>query len=449
MEQQDKLKEKIRSAQEQADEYLRQMKMGEAHREAIAPDVVESLLQTLEELHVAEEELRVQNEELGATRLTIEAERARYLDLFEFAPDGYLVTDLQGVIKEANQAASHLLGIQADHLVGKPLANFVCEADRKEFRRQLNHLPEIGQLRDWDFCLQPRNGERLPVAATVAVTSDDIDGVSGLRWMLRDMTQRRQAEEELRKHREHLEDLVKERTQALRDAQEQLIRKERLAAIGKFAGGIVHDLRHPLSVINNVIYLLNSTISDPDEETVKYLAMLTEEVNHAKNIITDLLNFARTSEAKQTSVIVSDLVKSVLSKHSPPDGVTVELNIPDDNPLAYVDLVHIEQTLTNLIMNAYQAMPDGGELTINSMQYSADGLLIDVSDTGIGISPENMEKIFEPLFTTKQKGIGLGLVTSKMLVEANDGHIEVESTEGKGSSFRIYVPAYRETECNA
>ena len=571
MDKQDKLKEKIRSAQEQADEYLRQIEMDGEHRRDITPEAVESLLQSLEELHVAEEELRVQNAELETTRLSIEAERARYLDLFEFAPDGYLVTDPHGIIKEASQTAGDLLGIRAERLVGKPLATFIGGANRKEFRRQLNHLPEVGQLRDWDFYIEPRNGERLPVAATVAVTSDDVDEVSGLRWMLRDMTQRKQAEEalresqeryqslfnsirdailvadiertiincnpafvdlfgysfeeikgkktvsvyenreqfealgqniakrrgegsflytvkyqkksgevfpgetnvfylkdrdgeivgfiglirdiserlqaeeELQKHREHLEDLVKERTQELRVAQEQLIRKERLAAIGELAGGIAHELRHPLSVITNISFLLKSTTTDLDEETAEHMAMLDDEVHHANHIITDLLEFARTGEAARVAVSVEQLVADVFRKHPPPDRVIVELNVPDDPPLAFVDPGHLKQVLTNLVENAYQAMPEGGQLSVDCEQDTVDRSLITISDTGVGIPPENMEKIFEPLFTTKQRGIGLGLAVSKSLVEANDGHIEVQSQMGEGTTFRVYLPVTGKT----
>ena len=246
--------------------------------------------------------------------------------------------------------------------------------------------------------------------------------------------------------RQNLEILVEERTQALRDAQEQLIRKERLAALGQLAGGIAHELRRPLSAINNVSFLIKSMMTDLDEETAKLLAILDDEVHHADHIITDLLEFARTGEAQPTSASIEKLVDEIIKNHPSPEGVTTKIQIPDDLSPAYIDLGHIRQALTNLIENAYDAMPEGGELSVNSEQWAVDSVQIEVSDTGTGIPPENLEKIFEPLFTTKQKGIGLGLAISKSLIEANDGRIEVESEVNVGTTFRVFLPVAKETD---
>jgi len=277
-------------------------------------------------------------------------------------------------------------------------------------------------------------------------TEDDAKIAKALGDMAAIALRRIRAEEGLINYSNQLEKMVEKRTQALQEAQEQLIRKERLAAIGEFTGGIVHDLRHPLSVIANVVYLLNSTITDPDEETVEYLAMLTEEVNHAKNIITNLLEFARTGEAKPTSAPIDKLVEMVFEKHPPPDGVITEINLSDDLPPVYIDLGHIKQVLTNLIENGYDAMAEGGKLSVNGKRYKGNRIQITIRDTGTGIPPENLEKIFEPLFTTKQKGIGLGLAITKTLVEANDGRIEVESENNVGTTFRIFLPMAKETD---
>ncbi len=246
--------------------------------------------------------------------------------------------------------------------------------------------------------------------------------------------------------RQNLEVLVEERTQALRDTQEQLIRKERLAALGQLAGGIAHELRRPLSAINNVSFLLKSMMTDIDEETAKLLAILDDQVHHADHIITDLLEFARTGEAQPTSAPLDKLVDEIIKNHPSPEGVTTKIQIPDDLPPAYIDLGHIKQVLTNLIENAYDAMAEGGQLSVNGEQYTENSLQITIQDTGTGIPPENLEKIFEPLFTTKQKGIGLGLAISKSLIEANDGRIEVESEVNVGTTFRVFLPVAKETD---
>ncbi|MCP6761422.1 MAG: response regulator [Fischerella sp. CENA71] len=154
----------------------------------------QELQTTLEELQVAEEELRQQNEELARSRQAIELERQHYQDLFEFAPDGYLVTDTWGNIREANSAAATLLGLQQKHLIGKPLLVYIVESERKAFRTRLANLQ---QVQGWEVYLQPRKGD--PFSAMVAVSSiDDEQGQQlGWRWLLRDISDRKQMEQRL------------------------------------------------------------------------------------------------------------------------------------------------------------------------------------------------------------------------------------------------------------
>jgi len=221
MEKQDILKNKITHVQERANHFLRQIELNAEYQDSINPEAIETLLQTLEELSVAEEELRVQNDELANTRLTIEAERTRYLELFEFAPDGYLVTNTQGMIQEANQAAVILLNTPVHWLIGKPLVTFVRDDEKNEFRRQLNHLSKSGRVSNWDFYLKPRDRNALPISATVAAILKGNQEISELRWMLRDMTVQYQAQQELKLYQDQLEEKVKERTTALEAAQER------------------------------------------------------------------------------------------------------------------------------------------------------------------------------------------------------------------------------------
>jgi PAS domain S-box-containing protein len=254
-----------------------------------------------------------------------------------------------------------------------------------------------------------------------------------------DITERKRAEEKLKEYSERLEEMVKERTRELHEAQEQLVRREKLAVLGQLAGGVGHELRNPLGVISNAVYYLKMVLSDADETTREYLEMISTEVGNSTKIVSGLLDFARTRPAEREEIGVSDLVAQVLEKHSPPEGVHVTTEVASDLPTVYVDPRQIEQVLTNLVTNAYQAMPEGGSLTI-SAKAEQNKVAVSVTDTGCGISPENLEKLFEPLFTTKARGIGLGLAVSKNLVETNGGSIEVVSEEGKGSTFTIILP---------
>jgi len=267
--------------------------------------------------------------------------------------------------------------------------------------------------------------------------------VVGLVGIGRDITEQKQAEEEIRQLNTHLEQRVEARTSELRDALEQLARQEKLAVLGQMAGSVAHELRNPLSIITSAIYLLKIIQKDADGETKEYLDFIEKETIISNQIIADLLGFASNSSAESESVSVSDFVRQTLERYPPPTAVEVTIDIPPDLPLVYIDTRQMTQVLGNLTDNACQAMPEGGKLVIHGqLAGSCDQRFVAVSvcDTGVGIQPENMAKLFEPLFTTKPKGIGLGLVVCKKLTEANNGRIEVQSGPGQGSTFTLFLP---------
>lgn len=256
-----------------------------------------------------------------------------------------------------------------------------------------------------------------------------------------EITERKRIEEEVRKLNEELEQKVEERTKQLREAQEELVRKEKLAILGQLAGGVGHELRNPLGVINNAVYFLKTVMPDADETTKEYLNIIKDEVDNSQRIISDLLDFSRTKTPQPKLVAVNELINQNLGKCVIPENITVHIDISKTLPAVKVDPSQMGQVFHNLIINAVQAMPDGGSLEISAEEdREANALRISVTDTGHGISPENMEKLFQPLFTTKARGIGLGLVVSKRLTEANGGKIEVESQQGKGTTFTVRLP---------
>ncbi len=170
-----------------------------ADLKALVVETLEELSAALEELHVAAEELRQQNEELAATRQSVEAERQRYQDLFELAPDGYLVTDPEGIIREANRAAASLLGVRQEFLASKPLVVFVAEEARQAFHKRLTQMQQDATpAQDWQVSLQSREGEPFPASLTVAPVRDATGRLTGLRWLVRDISERKEAEELLR-----------------------------------------------------------------------------------------------------------------------------------------------------------------------------------------------------------------------------------------------------------
>jgi PAS domain S-box-containing protein len=196
---------RIEAAQNQLCALLSQIDDPSSEGRQLMTEAMDVLSQSLEELQVAEEELRRQNQELAATQRALEVQRRRYRELFTFAPDGYLVTDAEGVIREGNRAAAALLGVRQDHLVGKPLSTFVPEERRARFYDLVSHLCTENRARPdpWETRLRPRDGEPFPAALTVAPVREGGDGeLTGLRWLVRDVTARVEAQEALRESEE-------------------------------------------------------------------------------------------------------------------------------------------------------------------------------------------------------------------------------------------------------
>ncbi len=227
----------------------------------------------------------------------------------------------------------------------------------------------------------------------------------------------------------------------LAQMQEKLIRAERLAAIGELASGVSHELRNPLNVIRNCVYLLNIAISEKDEAgAAEALKVLDKQIDIANKIVTDLLDFTRIKPSMQTRVELPKLIEESLTWVTIPQQVKLNMNLNGFTQPLRTDPEQMSRVFTNLISNAVQAMNGkGGELTINT---AADAEYVSVvfSDTGCGIPEDNFKKIFEPLFTTKPTGIGLGLAIAKRLVEQNGGKIEVASEVGKGTTFTVKLP---------
>ena len=240
-----------------------------------------------------------------------------------------------------------------------------------------------------------------------------------------------------------IEDL-NETSRELKISQEQVVRSEKLATIGKLAGIISHELRNPLGVIRNGIYFLNMRLGKGvDKKVKKHLDILQEEINTSDNIITDILNFAHLRTVARKDVNVNDIIEKTLAQAVIPKNIKVQTDLAKNLPRVCVDVSQIKQVFFNIISNANQAMSAGGKLKITTT-FGKDSIVINISDTGCGIEKQNLNKIFDPLFSTKAKGIGLGLSTCWTILDAHIGTIEVESQVGKGSLFVMKLPVTRD-----
>jgi signal transduction histidine kinase len=226
----------------------------------------------------------------------------------------------------------------------------------------------------------------------------------------------------------------------LKETQERLIRSEKLAVLGKLGGTLGHELRNPLSTIAYSVYFLKMKLWQKEEEKIrKHLNILEEEVAISNKIISDILTFCRVKEPKLAKVNIRDVLEGPLSKIHVPSNIEVDMKIKNELPLILADEIQLKQVFSNIILNAIQAMPKGGMLTITGIKKDRF-IEIGISDTGEGIPKENLDKIFEPIFSTKAHGTGLGLCVCQSIIEMHKGKIKIESEAEKGTRFIVQLP---------
>jgi nitrogen fixation negative regulator NifL len=359
----------------------------------------------------------------------------------EVAIDAILIVDESAAIISYNRQFVEMWGIPPELVDARedaPVLQFVATrpVDQEGFLARVRHLYENRSEKSRDE-IALKDGR---VFDRYSAPMTGVDGrYYGRVWYFRDITEQKLAEENILKLNEELEIKVKERTRQLFEAQEELVRKEKLSILGQLSGSVGHELRNPLGVMSNAIYFLKMVHADADATTKEYLDIIKQEIDNSQRIITDLLDFARTRTPQTKTVTVHHLLDESLAKCAIPGNVSIQADIAEKLPLLRIDPLQMGQVFQNLITNAVQAMPDGGALRI-AARPDADFIEISIEDTGQGISPENMNKLFQPLFTTKAKGIGLGLVVCRNLIEANGGRIEVGSELGVGTTFRVILP---------
>lgn len=268
--------------------------------------------------------------------------------------------------------------------------------------------------------------------------------VIGTTGISRDITERKRAERALRVTNDELERRVALRTQELAEAQQTLVRRERLAVLGQLAGGVAHQIRNPLAAIMNASYVLKRHIQPGQHPNVEdAIRIIHDEVRHANVIITGLLDYARVRTPNRTPAVMREVVERALATEAIPDNITVECTI-EEVPTLEIDADQIHGAIFNLVRNAVEAMPDGGSLRV-AMKPDGNEILISVTDTGPGMSPQVRAHLFEPLHSTKPMGVGLGLVTARTFVEAHGGHIELVAVPS-GTRFEIRLPLVPLTE---
>jgi two-component system, cell cycle sensor histidine kinase and response regulator CckA len=379
---------------------------------------------------------------LSATMRRLRREQAAFRDLVEEAPDAMLSLDEHGRVIQVNRAHEKLVGRPRELSLGQRFdANEV--ALRPEARAEARELYEAIKAGKpaplFRFELMRPDGSRA-VGESNARGVRRADGSHGVDLVIRDVTDQVQAE----KRQQDLED--------------QLRAARKLEAIGQLAGGVAHDFNNLLTVVLGNLQLLRLT--ELDSEQLESLTSIEAAADRAATITRQLLAIGRRQPSRPLSLSLNDSVRqlSSLLRRMVPEHVVIDTKLSDSLPNVVADPGQLDQVLLNLVANARDAMPDGGELLLETFITTllhpeqlaplAPGTYatLRVKDSGHGMSVETQERVFEPFFTTKSPalGTGLGLATVYGIVKQHGGHIVVESEPGRGSSFSVYFPASSE-----
>ncbi len=288
------------------------------------------------------------------------------------------------------------------------------------------------------YRLLHKNGKYITVQNTAKAVRDSSGKTIRIIGGVVDVSEIEQAKKELALYSKHLEELVEKRTMQLQE-------KERMAAVGETAGMVGHDLRNPLQTIIGEVYLAKSELKQMPEGKQKAIMQesveaIAEQISYMDKIVSDLQTFVKPVEPVMQVIKLKSLIVALLAQQKIPKNIQTTIQVPDILNVE-ADPQLLKRVLINLVTNAVQAMPEGGEIAITAQANNAGQVQIEVKDTGTGIPEEIKPRIFKPLFTTKSKGQGFGLAVCKRVIEAQGGTISFESQEGKGTKFIVKLPA--------
>jgi two-component system, NtrC family, sensor histidine kinase HydH len=257
--------------------------------------------------------------------------------------------------------------------------------------------------------------------------------------------------QELKVFSKQMEEKIQQTSEDLRRTEAQLIRSEKLAALGQLAAGIAHEIRNPLTSINILIHSLTESLS-PETAHREDLKVIEEEIQRINQIVEEFLRFARPAPPlfKETEIVpVLDEILQLLKPQFERHRISVHKDLKTLPPIT-LDREQMKQVVLNLLMNAIQAMPVGGRLDLSARVLEDNRWMkLSIRDSGIGIPPQDLKKLFDPFFSTKEGGLGLGLSIAHRIIDQHHGKIELESNPGEGTAFHLWLPLDQQKEKNA
>ncbi|MCW3984463.1 MAG: ATP-binding protein [Candidatus Bathyarchaeota archaeon] len=331
-------------------------------------------------------------------------------------PDPLVLANADGKIIRVNHEFVTASGYSEKEIIGKPLSELF--KTEKNDRQILLELSKTGEIRNHETIFTIKSGEPRNVLVSLSVVRNKKGHDLGFACVIHDITNRK-----------------------LMAA--KLVAAERFASIGELAGMVGHDLRNPLSSISAAtFYLKNHYGALMDDTGRDMLSAIEKSIDYSNKIVKDLLDYSREMKLEIETATPRSILDMALSMVKVPPHIKLEENL-EDTPKMSVDVAKVSRVFVNLITNAFDAMPNGGTLTITA-QSKPEEIQFQFKDTGQGIPKEAQKKLWTPLFTTKTKGMGLGLPICKRIVEAHGGKIMVESETGRGTVFHVTLPLKNE-----
>ncbi|MBF8268213.1 MAG: hypothetical protein HW388_1721 [Dehalococcoidia bacterium] len=348
--------------------------------------------------------------DLLESREQLTLSEARYQAIVETMNEGVMLLDAQGNVGFCNGRMAAMAGHPPAEMIGRKAPEMLPPGRWDELQ---HHLKSPATF---ETELLDRGGSPWPVLASTAPIRNSNNGhaFQGALVVVADLRE-------------------------VRHLRQQVETAERLAIVGRLAFTLAHELRNPLGVISNSAYYLKTRCDQSDEKVQRHLDILRDQVVVSSQIVEQLLDYARPKDPVPVLVKLGRLIDVVLGQIQVPSSVQVVKDMGKTSQEVRVDPEMMQRVFWNLIQNAFQAMPEGGTLEIADRSDDT-WVAVAIRDTGYGIPPANLSRIFEPLFTTKAKGTGLGLVVSRNTVERHGGSIDVESTLGKGAAFTVRLP---------
>jgi PAS domain S-box-containing protein len=375
--------------------------------------------------------------------MAIQESEKKYRDLVENINDIIFSMGENADINYISPAVEKQYGYTASDLMGSNFLSFIHEDDSESVIEAYNKILTGSSKTERVECRALTRSGEVRWFQTTGTPIHNNERIIGVRGVMSDITERKKAEDELKRYRDHLEELVEERTSELEKAQRELIRRERLSALGQLTATLAHEIRNPLGTVRTNVFSITDALKRNEPDRINRAITLVEKnIIRCDNIITELLDFTRerTLELKRTEI--DRWLGEVIEEINIPENIAFHEELVSGAEIS-IDVNHFRRAVINVMNNAIQALQDehsrGSQLSV-STGVGDRRLEIRISDTGCGIAADIIDKIFEPLFSTKSFGVGLGLSIVRDIMEEHKGGVEIQSEPGTGTTVLLWVP---------